>query len=145
MPPFAVERIDHIVLRVADLERSVSFYVEVLGLRVDRRRPDLGLAQVRAGASLIDLVSLDGALGSKGGRGPGLEGRNLDHVCLRVEPFSFARLHEYFAERGVTVVSQKAKNFGAEGYGPSLFIADPDGNVIELKGPATAIAVEGDA
>lgn len=136
MPPFTVARIDHIVLRVADLERSARFYDDVLGLVVERRRDDLGLLQLRAGASIIDLVSLDGALGSKGGRGPGVEGRNMDHVCLRIDPFDADRFTTFFASQGVNLVGRAAQNFGAEGAGPSLYIADPDGNIIELKGPA---------
>jgi catechol 2,3-dioxygenase-like lactoylglutathione lyase family enzyme len=144
MPPFVVARIDHIVLRVADLERSIAFYAGVLGLSVERRRDDLGLVQVRAGASMIDLVSLDGALGSKGGRGPGSEGRNMDHVCLRVDPFDVKQIGDFLEECGIPLVGRAAKNFGAEGYGPSLYFADPDGNVIELKGSPSAVA-ESDA
>ena len=94
---------------------------------------------------MIDLVSLDGALGSKGGRGPEAEGRNLDHVCLRIEPFNSGQITDFLAETGIPLVGRAAKNFGAEGYGPSLYVADPDGNVIELKGPASAVAAEGDA
>ena len=145
MPPFSVERIDHIVLRVADMGRSIAFYVGILGLRVERRRDDLGLVQLRAGASIVDLVSLDGALGAKGGGGPGPEGRNLDHFCLRIEPFDEARLADLLAEQGRALVGRAAENYGAEGFGPSLYIADPDGNVIELKGPAASAAGPGAA
>jgi catechol 2,3-dioxygenase-like lactoylglutathione lyase family enzyme len=145
MPPFSVDRIDHIVLPVADMERSVAFYVGVLGLRVERRRGDLGLVQLRAGASIVDLVSLEGALGAKGGGGPGPEGRNLDHFCLRIEPFDEARLTAFLAGQGRVLLGRAARNYGAEGFGPSFYIADPDGNVIELKGPATSAADPGDA
>jgi catechol 2,3-dioxygenase-like lactoylglutathione lyase family enzyme len=145
MPPFSVERIDHIVLRVADMGRSIAFYVGILGLRVERRRDDLGLVQLRAGASIVDLVSLDGALGAKGGGGPGPEGRNLDHFCLRIEPFDEARLADLLAEQGRALVGRAAENYGAEGFGPSLYIADLDGNVIELKGPAASAAGPGAA
>jgi glyoxylase I family protein len=136
MPPFTVQRIDHIVLRVADLERSVDFYVRVLGLALVRRRDELGLVHLRAGASMIDLVSLDGALGAKGGRGPGTEGRNVDHLCLRIEPYDERALLDFVTSHGIAVAGRAARNFGAEGDGPSLYIADPDGNLLELKGPA---------
>jgi catechol 2,3-dioxygenase-like lactoylglutathione lyase family enzyme len=135
MVPFAVVRIDHVVLRVRDLERSESFYTSVLGCTVARRRPDLGLVHLRAGASLIDLVDVSGALGLGGGPAPGPGGRNVDHVCLRVEPFD-PELVRHLAAHGVEPRAPVAQNFGAEGVGPSLYVEDPDGNVIELKGPA---------
>lgn len=138
MPPFTVQRIDHVVLRVADLERSVDFYVRVLGLTVVRRRDELGLVHLRTGASMIDLVSLEGALGAKGGRGPGVEGRNVDHVCLRVEPYDERTILDFVAGNGLALAGRAVSNFGAEGNGPSVYISDPDGNLIELKGPPTS-------
>lgn len=135
--PFDVERIDHIVFRVRDLARSVAFYGEVLGCDVVRRRDHLGLVHLRAGASMIDLVSLDGRLGSQGGRGPETEGRNVDHLCLRIEPFDEAALVAHLGAHGVQVAGPAEVNFGAEGDGPSLYFKDPDGNTVELKGPAS--------
>ena len=88
MAPFAVQRIDHLVLRVRDLQRSVAFYESAIGCTVVRWRDDLGLVHLRAGASMIDLISIDGELGRKGGAAPQAEGRNLDHVCLRIEPLT---------------------------------------------------------
>ena len=87
MSPFAVQRLDHVVLRVRDLDIAEAFYRDVLGCEVVRRRDDLGLRHLRAGASMIDLVSVDGKLGQRGGSAAGNEGRNLDHLCLRIEPF----------------------------------------------------------
>jgi len=136
--PFEVERIDHVVFRVRDLERSIAFYSSVLGCEVVRRREHLGLVHLRAGASMIDLISLDGSLGARGGAGPGTEARNLDHLCLRVEPFDEAALLAYLSEHGATPLAAAEVNFGAEGYGLSLYFRDPDGNTIELKGPASA-------
>jgi glyoxylase I family protein len=138
MPPFAVQRIDHVVLRVADLERSLAFYAGVLGLPVERRRDELGLVHLRAGASLIDLVSLQGTLGARGGRAAGPEGRNVDHLCLRIDPYDEARLIAHLARSGIEPTGRAARNFGAEGEGPSLYLSDPDGNTLELKGPAVA-------
>jgi glyoxylase I family protein len=136
MLPFTVERIDHVVFRVRDLAASVAFYERVLGCHVARERPDLGLVHLRAGASMVDLVSIDGKLGRVGGVGPKVEGRNVDHLCLRVEPFDEQRIVAHLAEHGVVPKGPASTNFGAEGEGLSLYFCDPDGNVIELKGPA---------
>lgn len=134
--PFAVQRLDHVVLRVVDLDRAETFYREVLGCEVVRRRDDLGLRHLRAGASMIDLVSVDGRLGERGGSAAGTEGRNLDHLCLRIEPFDEAAIVEHLAQHGIAAHGPATANFGAEGEGPSLYFADPDGNTLELKGPS---------
>ncbi len=136
MPPFLVQRIDHLVFRVQDLERSVAFYQSVLGCEVVRIRSDLGLIHLRTGASMIDLVSIDGKLGRLGGAAPATEGRNVDHVCVRVEPFDEAQIVEHLKSHGLAPRGPAARTFGAEGEGLSIYLADPDGNVIELKGPA---------
>src|SRR5258707_2150540 len=101
--PISVREIDHLVLRVIDLERMLSFYCGVLGCSVERRQDDLGLVQLRAGSSLIDLVPVDGKLGSQGGAPPGREGRNMDHFCLRLRMFDEKHICAYLAERGVAV------------------------------------------
>jgi catechol 2,3-dioxygenase-like lactoylglutathione lyase family enzyme len=135
--PFVVHRIDHIVLRVRDIARSEAFYRDVLGSDAVRRRDDLGLLHLRAGASMIDLVAIDGALGRKGGAVPVSGGRNLDHLCLRIEPFDEAAIVAHLAAHGISPHAPASRNFGAEGEGLSLYFDDPDGNTIELKGPAT--------
>ena len=84
---FQIQDIDHVVLRVSDLERMIAFYCDVLGCTVHWRRPDLGLVHLRAGNVMIDLVPVDGKLGLPGGAAPGKEGRNMDHFCVRVAPF----------------------------------------------------------
>lgn len=140
MKPFALQNIDHLVLRVASHERSIHFYCQVLGCTVERERPDLGLVHLRAGRSMIDLVTLDGPLGRKGGAGAGEEGRNLDHLCLRIEPFDADAITAHLAAHGIAPLGPVAENFGAEGVGPSLYFLDPDGNTIELKGPSRSIA-----
>lgn len=134
--PFAVQRLDHVVLRVVDLDRAETFYREVLACEVVRRRDDLGLRHLRAGASMIDLVAVDGALGKRGGSGAGSEGRNLDHLCLRIEPFDEAAIARHLAQHGIAAHGPATSNFGAEGDGLSLYLDDPDGNTIELKGPS---------
>lgn len=135
-PPFAVQRLDHVVLRVRDLDRTEAFYRELLGCEVERRRDDLGLRHLRAGASMIDLIAIDGRLGARGGAAPGREGRNLDHLCLRIEPFDEMGIVRHLAGYGLQPQGPASHNFGAEGDGPSLYFSDPDGNTIELKGPA---------
>ncbi len=120
---------------MTDLDGMVGFYTGVLGLVLDRRVPDLGLVHLRAGRSMLDLVSVDGPLGRPGGAAPGAGGRNLDHLCLRIEPFAEAELRARFAEHGVAL-SEVHANYGAEGTGPSVYLRDPEGNVVELKGPS---------
>ncbi len=132
--PVRIEALDHVVLRVADLGRSASFYRDVLGCTVEKWQSDLGLLQLRAGSALIDLVTLDGPLGRDGGAGPGPEGRNLDHFCVRLERFDDVALRNHLAAHGVQV-GVTAERYGAQGYGASIYIRDPDGNTIELKAP----------
>ena len=127
--------LDHIVLRVRDVRRMTRFYCEVLGCQVERVREELGLTHLRAGEAMIDLVAVDGELGQRGGAPAGKEGRNVDHFCLRIEPFDAAALLSHLASHCVAP-SEVKRRFGAEGEGPSLYITDPEGNVVELKGPS---------
>ena len=129
-----IREIDHLVLRVIDLERMLRFYCDVLGCAIERRQDNIGLVQLRAGRSLIDLVPVDGELGRAGGAAPGKEGRNMDHFCVRVEPFDEAAIRGHLQAHGVTVGDVASRN-GAEGEGPSIYLDDPEGNVVELKGP----------
>jgi len=130
-----VREIDHVVLRVADLDRAIAFYLDVPGCAVERRQDEIGLVQLRAGRSLIDLVPVAGPLGRAGGAAPGKEGRNLDHFCLRVDPFDEAAIRSHLRKHGIDG-GPLAVRYGAEGEGPSLYLDDPEGNVVELKGPA---------
>jgi len=98
---------------------------------------DYGLVQLRAGAALIDLVTIDGPLGRAGGAAPGATGRNVDHFCLRIEPFDVAALRAHLVRHGVAV-EEVATRYGADGYGPSIYLRDPEGNTVELKGPPHA-------
>jgi catechol 2,3-dioxygenase-like lactoylglutathione lyase family enzyme len=134
MAPFRLKSLDHLVLRVADLDRARAFYEGVLGCTFEKWQEKFGLLQLRAGASLIDLVALDGPLGRMGGAGAGREGRNVDHFCLGVAPFDERALRAHLAAHGVEC-GEAVPRYGAEGMGPSLYITDPDGNVVELKGP----------
>jgi len=133
--PFQIRALDHLVLRVADLTRSLNFYVDGLGCTVEIRRDDIGLIQLRAGESIIDLVPLAGKLGRAGGAGPGKEGRNLDHFALEIAPFDEASIRAHITRCGAEA-GESGRRYGARGYGPSIYLTDPDGNVVELKGPA---------
>lgn len=129
-----IREIDHIVLRVVDLDKILNFYCGALGCTVERRQEAIGLIQLRAGRSLIDLVPVNSKLGEAGGAAPGAEGRNLDHFCLRVEPFDAEAIRTYLQAKGASVGPVESR-YGAEGEGPSIYVSDPEGNVVELKGP----------
>ncbi|MBV9989891.1 MAG: VOC family protein [Alphaproteobacteria bacterium] len=135
MIPFTLKALDHVVLRVRDIEASLRFYRDVLGCTVEKVQEQFGLYQVRAGASLIDLVPLDGPLGRMGGAGPGDEGRNLDHFAVQVAPWDEDAIRAHLAAHAIAVV-EAGRRYGAEGSGPSIYVRDPDRNTVELKGPA---------
>ena len=135
--PFTLGQIDHVVLRVRDLDASLHFYRDVLGGTLDKVQEKIGLWQVRAGASLIDLVPLDGVLGRIGGAGPGIEGHNLDHFALQVAPFDAAAIRAHLDAHKVKI-TDAGPRYGAQGTGPSIYVLDPDGNTVELKGPPDA-------
>ena len=124
--------LDHLVLRVRDLEASIAFYCGVLGCREERRLDDLGLVQLRAGRSLIDLVDVSAPLGQRGGAPAGLEGRNLDHFVLQVRDWDVEALVSRLAHHGIESGPVR-ELYGAEGVGQALYVKDPDGNTVELK------------
>jgi catechol 2,3-dioxygenase-like lactoylglutathione lyase family enzyme len=128
-----IREIDHVVLRVVDLDKMLWFYRDVLGCQIEREQKQLGLTQLRAGRSLIDLVTVDGELGRLGGPAPGRTGRNMDHFCLRVEPFDASSIQAHLLLHGLDS-GEVASRYGAEGEGPSIYVQDPEGNTVELKG-----------
>lgn len=127
--------LDHVVLRVRDLERSLGFYRDALGFGVERRIDELGLVQLRAGTALIDLVPIDSPLGRAGGGMPEPGARNVDHFALALAAFDEDAIRA-LAERHGIPASETAERYGAGGFGPSIYLTDPDGNTVELKGPA---------
>ncbi|MCC5793806.1 MAG: VOC family protein [Chromatiales bacterium] len=125
--------LDHLVLRARDAERLVRFYCEVLGCIEERRVADLGLVQLRAGSALIDIVPVEIELGRRGGAPPRDVGRNMDHFCLLVDPFDEQALRETLVRHGIEA-GETAVRYGATGFGPSIYLTDPEGNTVELKG-----------
>lgn len=128
--PFSILGIDHVVLRAADPERLERFYVDVLGCPVEKRQPKIGLTQLRAGRALIDIVPATVAVATATIGA----GANLDHLCLRIDPFDAAAIAAHLSAHGVDCGPEAAR-YGAEGQGPSVYLTDPEGNGVELKGP----------
>ncbi|MBM3340567.1 MAG: VOC family protein [Betaproteobacteria bacterium] len=126
--------IDHVVLRVTDVPRACAWYAAVLGCKIERVLPSLGLTQLRAGASLIDLVNVNGAAGKAGGAAAGRKRRNMDHFCVQIAEFSEPKIRAQLKRKGI-VCGAVTSRYGAQGHGPSLYLTDPDGNTVELKGP----------
>jgi glyoxylase I family protein len=125
-----VKGLDHVVLRVADMDRAIAFYEQVLGLNVERRLPEIGLVQLRAGTAMIDLVPRTEDED---------EGRNMDHFAVRIETMDVPALQAHLNRHGIDP-GEVRRRYGAEGYGSSIYITDPDGNTVELKGPPETAA-----
>ncbi|MBM3503192.1 MAG: VOC family protein [Alphaproteobacteria bacterium] len=144
-PIIVVDRIDHVVLLVADLRRAARFYTEILGLRVERWREEIGLVQIRAGQSLIDLQLATGRRPKRTRSRPGQPARsamirapvNVHHIALTVKRLDGPRLKRHFAKLGIAA-SEPRKQYGADGMGWAMDVIDPDGNIVELKGPPDA-------
>ncbi|HEX4735975.1 MAG TPA: VOC family protein [Allosphingosinicella sp.] len=128
--------IDHVVFRVVDLAKVAAFWCDVLGATFEKHQEEIGLYQLRVGTALVDLVPVDGKLGRMGGAAPGREGRNVDHVCFRVDGWDEAAVLAHLAGHGIE--GEVVQRYGAEGDGPSIYVHDPEGNMIELKGPPSA-------
>jgi catechol-2,3-dioxygenase len=128
--PFAILGLDHIVLRATDPAALERFYLDVIGCTLELRQGKL--TQLRAGRTLIDIVPADDE-GPAGGRSSS-GGANLDHLCLRIEPFDAGAIAKHFAAHGIACGEEKSR-YGAEGPGPSIYLTDPEGNGVELKGP----------
>lgn len=120
--------LDHVVLRVKSLERSIDFFRAVLGARVERELQLPRIVQMRIGDSLLDLVP--------GRRRKADADHNLDHFAVRVADLDRAALSRRLAPWGIQP-GEPAERYGAQGYGLSIYFTDPDGNMIEFKGPAT--------
>lgn len=124
--PLSVEGLDHLVLRVSDIERSLHFYVGVLGLRLERFVENQ-IYQLRCGRNLIDLQLLPA-----GSDLSAPSSRSIDHVCVNIRG-EMEEVVEYMKENGVTIDSGPIELYGATGYGTSIYVLDPDGHRLELK------------
>ena len=130
---FEITGIDHIVLRTTQLSAMIHFYCDVLDCSIERETSEeLGLTQLRVGNSLIDLVVVDSQLGALGGGAPTLTENNLDHFCLQLKPISESDITQYLLSHNIPV-GDFSRRYGAQGFGPSLYIKDPEGNTVELK------------
>ncbi|ART79962.1 VOC family protein [Oceanisphaera avium] len=132
MSAFEVLGLDHLVLRVRQPMRMLDFYCRVLGCQLEREVAELGLYQLRAGSQLIDLVDIQGPLGGDG-QVPDQCKANLDHFCLLIAPFEVEALYQYLAKNAV-IYERASQRFGAQGEGLSVYVYDPEGNQVELKG-----------
>lgn len=133
--PINITHIDHVVLRVQNLDNMIAFYRDVLGCKLERGPGDSRLAQLRAGLSLIDLVDADGPIGKQGGAAADPTAPNMDHVCFQVDPWDTAAVQEQLLRHDVEFGEVGAR-YGATGVGPSIYLRDPEGNGVELKGIA---------
>lgn len=128
--------IDHVVLRTTREAEMVAFYCDVLGCSRERDLPRaVGLIQLRAGTSLIDIVPVDSELGRLGGKPPSQDGRNLEHFCLSLADIDEEGLLAHLASHGIDG-GEPARRYGATGFSRSVYINDPEGNVVELKLPS---------
>lgn len=141
-PPFALAALDHVVLRVPDMRKALAFYGDVLGARVERTIESAGMVQLRAGESIVDLVDVNAAwLQAEGAKPFVAESRNVDHICLRLDRFDEAAIEAHLNAYGVEII-ERGRRYGAQGDGPSVYVRDPFGTVVELKGPATPIEAD---
>jgi catechol 2,3-dioxygenase-like lactoylglutathione lyase family enzyme len=134
MNAICIKNLDHVVLRTRDVPKMIAFYRDVLGCSVERTLEAFGLVQLRAGASLIDLVDTAGPIGQAKGAPPGDGGANMDHFCLRLEAFDESAIRAQLATHGLKA-GRVEDRYGADGTGCSIYIRDPEGNTVELKGP----------
>jgi catechol 2,3-dioxygenase-like lactoylglutathione lyase family enzyme len=132
MPPFSLQTIDHVVIRAVNAAELVAFYVDAIGCKLAWDRPELGLTHLEAGDAMVDIISIDGPLGTKGVSLAAGPGRNVDHLCLRIAPFDYDALRAHFEAFGIAIAPAQTR-YGAQGQGLSIYLTDPEGNGIEFK------------
>jgi glyoxylase I family protein len=135
-PPFVPEGIDHVLLLISGMETALKFYCDVLGLNIHNQIPQHAMVQLRAGGALIDLVDLESPQGNWARPTPA-GGRNLDHICIALAAHDETALRAHLAQHQVAIV-EEGMHGGARGESLSIYIRDPAGNSIELKGPPSA-------
>ncbi len=131
-PLVKITEMDHIVLRVKDVEESLRFYTQVLGMPAERveqwRAGEIRFPSARLNAdTIIDFFASDQQPIAKDGV------RNQDHYCMVIEPTDMEELKAKFEALGVEIQAGPGKRWGSHGDGISLYIYDPDDNVVELR------------
>jgi catechol 2,3-dioxygenase-like lactoylglutathione lyase family enzyme len=128
-----IHGLDHVVLRTTHMAEMQHFYCTVLGCTIERElSPEFGLVQLRAGSALIDLVAIDSELGRVGGGPPTRGESNMDHFCLQIDPLPEEEIIRYLASHGIAA-GPFARRYGAQGFGNSVYLQDPEGNTVELR------------
>ena len=136
-PPFALEGIDHVLLLVSGMQEALQFYCDILGCRIESALPEFSMVQLRAGSALIDLVDV-GASAGKWALPEISGGRNVDHVCIAISECDEQELRDHLATHN-TRITEEGLHSGARGNSLSIYVKDPSGNTIELKGPPPAV------
>jgi len=125
---------DHIVLNVSDIDRSLQFYVGVLGLAPDRvddyKSGKVGFPSVRINEqTIIDLFPPERQETS----GAGGRAQNLNHLCLATENEDMQAVADYLTGHGIEIETGPIRRWGAKGNGTSVYFRDPDHNLVEIR------------
>jgi glyoxylase I family protein len=136
MKRLTITALDHIVLNVRDIERALTFYIDVLGLKPERldqfNAGEVGFPSVRINsATIIDLFPRQDA--GAGEKAAAIREPNLNHFCMVIGHEDFADIVEYLKEKRVEVHHGPVSRWGARGTATSVYFHDPDGNEIELR------------
>ncbi len=118
------------LLLVRGMDETLAFYEGVLGARLETRLPEYGMAELRAGASHLDVVDIAVPEGAWA-RPPIAGGRNVDHFALRLGACDEGALRHHLVEHGIAVVEERV-NDDVRGKALSLYVRDPSGNTVEL-------------
>lgn len=136
MKRIRIQALDHIVLNVRDIDRSLNFYTETLGLKPERldefKAGKVGFPSVRiTDDTIIDLFPIKGhAAGTIGGE---KVAGNLNHFCMVIGTEDFSGIVEYLKEKEIPIRAGPVSRWGARGRATSVYFLDPDGNEIELR------------
>ena len=131
-PPFTLEGIEHVLLLVNGMNEALAFYERVLGAALESRLPQYGMAELRVGASHLDLVDTSVPQGAWA-KPPVTGGRNVDHIAIRIDASDEAALRRHLAACGVEIVQERSEKTAA-GRSLSLYVRDPSQNTLELIG-----------
>ena len=136
MSGIKISELDHIVLNVGDIERSLKFYTGVMGLKAERldefRSGKVGFPSVRINdETIIDLFpSQERQSRDSGGE---KTAGNLNHFCMVTGKEDFAGIVDYLKENSIAIREGPVSRWGARGRATSVYFLDPDGNEIEIR------------